>query len=735
MGFLRVMRGTTSQMVLMGRRSAVAGILFAFALVVFIVTALILSALTNVTQNTNALDEQRSLETTSGALATFLDQLGATLNDYAAWDDAAQFVYAKDGAGWIVSNYGDMTVNSELFDTAVVLDDNQGVILAYQNGRPAEWSVGTYFGDSISEMIHRVRSTRDGDTPEATGFVRTRDGIAAAGVALVRRKSGEAQDDSGRRYLLFARHLTEEKVAKLGQTYVVNGLALHTGLATTPYYVDIVNLNGEILGKLTWKSKMPGDISLDEVRPRVLTAIAIAGIFFLVLLIFGFAAIKKLKKDEASAREQLLIDRLSGLYNRPGLFFGLKRLTEKAQEDHSYVNLIYLDLDGFKEVNDSFGHGAGDLLIKAVAAALRVLVPKHAFLARLGGDEFAIALQGPEARIEGRILCDALLELFSEPFMLGDRVAAIGCSIGTSVSKNGDIDGEELLRRADMAMYEAKENGRGRYMAYEAHMDNRREEKNQLEADLKYGIENHEIRVVFQPVVNTLTRRIVGVEALARWSRPGYGPVSPDVFIAAAESSGLIDQLGLFVMRTALQAAKAWPELKVAVNISPMQFRNPAFAGHVLQILEETEVSPSRVMLEMTEGYFIHQPERAGTAIEKLKQIGLSIALDDFGSGFASIGYLRRFGFNRMKIDKSLVEALDEGGRSLEMLTATVALARSLGIPVTAEGIETEDQAAIVQICGCDELQGYLFAKPLEAEQVSVLLAEQDEPVQRLKVS
>jgi EAL domain-containing protein (putative c-di-GMP-specific phosphodiesterase class I) len=240
---------------------------------------------------------------------------------------------------------------------------------------------------------------------------------------------------------------------------------------------------------------------------------------------------------------------------------------------------------------------------------------------------------------------------------------------------------------------------------------------------------------VFQPVVNTLTRRITGVEALARWNRAGYGPVSPDIFIAAAESSGMIDQLGLSVLRKACKEAVAWPQVKLAVNVSPVQFRNPMFASQVQSILVENGISPSRVMLEMTEGYFIRQPERASTAIDKLKQIGVSIALDDFGSGFASIGYLRQFGFNRMKIDKSLVDALDEGGRSLEMLTATVALARSLGIPVTAEGIETEDQASILQLCGCDELQGYLFSKPVQPEQILTLLTEQDAPVRQRKVS
>ncbi|POO54781.1 putative bifunctional diguanylate cyclase/phosphodiesterase [Agrobacterium rosae] len=719
-----------------GRTTAVAGVLSALAIVVAIVTVLILSALGDVAKNANALDDQRSLETTSGALSTYLNQLTATLNDYAAWDDAARFTYAADGLEWIISNYGDMTVNSELFDTAVLIDMNDQILMSYRQGVATDWSLQGYFGDGLAGLIQQARSIPTGQPSEVSGFLRTQDGIAAVGVALVRNKSGLLDvPEAARRYLIFARHLTAEKIEQLAHTYVINGLALQPPDTHPDYFVSIVDPRGQVLGNLTWQSQMPGDISMREVRPRIFAANAISLLFFLALIAIGTAALRKLKSDEASARRELLSDRLTGLYNRPGLFQGLKKCLLRSGEDNSYVNLIYLDLDGFKEINDSFGHGAGDLLIKGVAAALKVLVADGTLLARLGGDEFAIVLQGPDARIESRKLCDDILTLFSEPFMIGDRVAAIGCSIGTAVSKGGDIDGEELLRRADMAMYEAKESGRGRYMAYEPHMDTRREEKNQLEADLKYAIEHDEIKVVFQPVVNTLTRRINGVEALARWNRAGYGPVSPDVFIAAAESSGLIDQLGLAVLRKACHEAVAWPDIKLAVNISPVQFRNPLFAAQVLSILEEHDIAPSRVMLEMTEGYFIHHPERAGAAIEKLKQIGVSIALDDFGSGFASIGYLRRFGFNRMKIDKSLVVALDEGGRSLEMLTATVALARSLGIPVTAEGIETEDQAAILHLCGCDELQGYLFSRPIPAEQILPLLEAQDAPVAQRKVS
>lgn len=717
-----------------GRRTAVGIVLSTFALVLLIVTALVLSALSQVREKANLLDNARSRETTAGALVTFREQLGATLNDYAAWDDAAEYVYAPDRFDWIASNYGDMTVNNDLFDTAVVLDEAGGVRMAYQNGKPVTWAPDAYFAAGLEEMIERVQAMRPGITSQVTGFIKTDDGVAAAGVALVRLKSGALPPvGAERRYLIFARHLKQAMVDKLARNYVIDGLELQYGDAPSANHVDIVNPLGDVLARLVWRSHLPGDVSFHEARPVVFTALGIAGTFFLVLLIIGSATLDRLKADEAAAREEALRDRLSGLSNRAGLFARLNRMVGKARHDRTDIKLLYLDLDGFKEINDSYGHAAGDRLIKGVAAALRVLVPEGAVLARLGGDEFAIAIQGNDVWSEGRKLCLALLELFTEPFSIGERVASIGCSIGTSVSRAGDINGEELLRRADMAMYQAKENGRGRYVSYELKMDALREEKLQLEADLRCAILNDEITVVYQPVVNAATRCITGVEALARWQRPGHGFVPPDIFIAAAETSGLIDRLGLMVLHKACETARQWPSIKLSVNISPVQFRNPAFSGHVADILAATQTPSERLRLEMTEGYFIQHPERAGAAIDKLKQLGLHIALDDFGAGFASVGYLRRFGFDRMKIDRSLVVALEHGGRSLEMLQATVALAKSLDIPVTAEGIETEEQAAILHLCGCDELQGYLFSKPVAAEDITIMVEAQNAPLFALR--
>lgn len=718
---MRLLPSRFRRSVFVGRRSAVTSMLLAFAIVVALVTFFVLTAIDRISDYANKLDDARSRETTTGAIQIFCDQLRATLNDYAAWDDAAEFVYANDRE-WIVSNYGDMTVNSDLFDVAIVMDNKENVLMAYQNGKVATWSPQDYFDTSLWTLFDRASTAGTAGVPEAAGFVETRDGIAAVGVALIRQKSGALDKTvDERRFLVFARHLSAAKVHKLAAAYVIDGLRFEAHDEISPDVVEIRNVHGKVLQRLVWRSRLPGDMSYAEVKPLIYSALVMVGLFFLLLVVSGTNSLRRLEEDEAAARRLAMRDRLSGLLNRAGLFAALDDLVAQGRKRGDDVALLYLDLDGFKEVNDAYGHGTGDRLIRGVAAGLEALVGKGAILARVGGDEFAIVLSSPEIGKTTEILCSRILGFFGEPFEIGERVAIIGTSIGVALSPRGAVDGEELVRRADMAMYAAKENGRGRSEYYRPEMDAERERRNWLEIDLRLAIERSELTVVYQPVVSAKDWTLTGVEALVRWDRKGHGPVPPDVFIPIAESTGLIEQLGLFVLHRACETVRHWPGLTLAVNISPGQFRNPAFTIDVASVFRKTGMEPDRVTLEMTEGYFIQNPERARAAMGKLKQLGVQIALDDFGAGFSSIGYLRQFGFDRMKIDRSLVVGLDEGRHAVEMLQATVALARSLDIPVTAEGVETEAQAVQLNISGCDELQGYLFGMPVEAEQIDAI--------------
>jgi len=417
----------------------------AFALVVFLVTVFILTAVNRITDHTNNLDEQRSRATTSGAVRTFQDQLHATLNDYAAWDDAANFVYAPDGQDWIVSNFGDMTVNSDLFDVAMLLDTHRNVLMAYQDGHPVDWAPGDYFDSSLWTLFDKAQSAGPESVPEAIGFIATSKGVSAIGVALIREKSGAIDvSPENRRYLVFARHLNDEKVAALGETYVIGGLHFVGADEALPNAVEIRNVHGRLLAKLGWTPRKPGDISYLQVRSLVYSAVAMVGLFFLLLLVAGTNTLNRLKADEASARRLAMTDRLSGLLNRTGFFMALDDMVEEGARSGQSVTMLYLDLDGFKEVNDAYGHGTGDTLIRSVAAGLRILVGDGAVLARVGGDEFAIAVLSDDPGRETAMLCERILGFFEEPFTIGERVAVIGTSIGIAISERGSVNGGEL---------------------------------------------------------------------------------------------------------------------------------------------------------------------------------------------------------------------------------------------------------------------------------------------------
>ncbi len=712
----------------LGRHTTVTGVLFSFAVIVAVVTIMVLTALERVSENANVLDDERSRETTVGALKTFEDQLAATLDDYAAWDDAAANVYAPEGMAWTISNYGEMSLNSPLFDMAIVIDDQKKTVMAYQDGLPMQMPVDDFFSPSLWRLLDKVRAPDAGEKPQATGFIKTARGIAAVGIALVRQKSGELDMPDGQhRYLVFARHLDEDKISALGTTYVLNGLRLVPADFTAAYSVEIADPARAVLGKLVWVSRSPGDIGYAQVRPMVIQALGLVGLFFVVLLIIGWMTGRRLKAEENSAREEALRDRLSGLSNRDGLGLAVDRFVEEARQTKRNVLLLYLDLDGFKEVNDSYGHGTGDQLIRAVAAGLDVLIPEDAVLARIGGDEFAIAFLSDAENAAALQLAEQILDFLAEPLEVGRRIVVVGASIGIAMSSLGSIAREELVRRADLAMYKAKEAGRARMTLYDPAMDTDRAQRNALELDLRMAIESGDLTLAYQPLVDAATHEMNGVEALVRWNRPGHGPVSPEVFIPIAETSGLIESLGLFVLRKACETAKQWPELKISVNVSPGQFRNPAFTDYVRYVLKQTDIEASRVTLEITEGYMIQNPQRTRQSIERLKSLGVKVALDDFGSGFSSIGYLRQFGFDRIKIDRSLVTDITGDSRQREMLQATVALARALDIPVTAEGIETEEQAVALRLFGCDSLQGYFFGKPMTADHINDRLQEHRE--------
>lgn len=445
---------------------------------------------------------------------------------------------------------------------------------------------------------------------------------------------------------------------------------------------------------------------------------ALAGIGLLVyaaaiwaLLRFGLAGMARIERLGK-------IDSLTGLPNRRALHADVAR-DARANED---VAVALLDLDGFKTVNDHYGHGIGDQLIRQAASLIAEFCGQDARCYRLGGDEFALVVIGSIAGnvLEG--LSRSLVEQFRSPLSIGDRRIAIGVSVGLARSNGRDgLSSSELLRRADVAMYASKRGGKMRCTWYIEEFDRNREARRDLDNELRMALAREEFRLHYQPLVDAITGEIVAVESLLRWERPDGQPVGPNVFIPVAEESGLINAIGLWVLRRACTDARDWNDLKLSVNVSAAQLRNPEFPVLVGQVLEETGFPAERLELEVTETCLVLDPVVVGRSLDVIRQFGVSISLDDFGTGYASIGFLRQFRFEKLKLDRSLVVDAQEDDGSRAMMISSVSLARAMSMGVTAEGVETEAQADLVRAAGADQIQGWLYYRAMPRDQIDRL--------------
>lgn len=419
-----------------------------------------------------------------------------------------------------------------------------------------------------------------------------------------------------------------------------------------------------------------------------------------------------------------LTDSLSQLPNRRALHQDAQRDGNGGDE----VALALIDLDGFKLVNDHYGHVVGDRLIKECATILRELCGNEARVYRLGGDEFAVLAIGP---IAGNILegiCRKLLSRLTKPIYIDDRAVLVGASVGIARHSYPDaLNSHELLRRTDVAMYVSKRAGKMRCTWFSEEFDQDIEATQKLDMELRHALTNNEFRLHYQPLVDAKSGQVVAVEALLRWDRPDGKSIGPDVFVPIAEESGLINSMGHWVLEQSLQDALDWGDIKLSVNVSAAQLRNPEFPIELGHMLERTGFPAHRLELELTETHLVLDPVVVGRSLDLIRQFGVRIVLDDFGTGYASIGFLRQFHFEKLKIDRSLVvDAIEDGG-SRAMMLASIAVARSLEMDVTAEGVETEGQAMMARAAGCDQIQGWLYHKAMPADEISAHLREQAE--------
>lgn len=435
------------------------------------------------------------------------------------------------------------------------------------------------------------------------------------------------------------------------------------------------------------------------------------------------------KRYEEQLEYQANHDGLTGLPNRNLLTDRIRQAMLMSLRNNYEVAVFFVDLDNFKFINDSLGHDVGDMLLKIAAERLSSCVRSGDTLARQGGDEFIIVISNQSVSDHASLIAEKMLELIAQPFRIREHELVITCSIGISIFPRDGEDVQTLIKNSDVAMYRAKEQGRNTFKYFTGEMNARTLARMTMEKHLRRALEHDEFLVYYQPKVSLSTGRITSMEALVRWQHPEMGLVLPSNFIPLAEETSLIVPIGEWVLRTACAQNRAWQEaglapLTVAVNLSPRQFRQQNIVGLIGQLLLETGLAPRYLELEITESMVMQDVERVTAILKELKNMGTSLAMDDFGTGYSSLGYLRRFPFDKLKIDQSFVRDITSDPDNAAIATTVIAMAHSLHLKVIAEGVETEGQLNYLRSHGCDEMQGYYFSRPVPALEFEQLLHE-----------
>ncbi|MGN6749992.1 MAG: putative bifunctional diguanylate cyclase/phosphodiesterase [Xanthobacteraceae bacterium] len=505
---------------------------------------------------------------------------------------------------------------------------------------------------------------------------------------------------------------------------IVERIAEATTITADDRLIELSDAQGTAIARLVWRPRRPGGAVIMSVVPFV----AIALVAFAMLIVFIMRHLQRTTAAIAAGERQLrhlaLHDPVCGLPNRIYFAERLERAIAEVRGGGMTAAVFYIDLDHFKDVNDTLGHHIGDELILNVTRRLSQIMRDDDLVGRLGGDEFAIIMTCASDNYSLQAIAERILGAICAPFIVSGHALNIGASIGIAIIDSSTQDARDILRYADMALYRAKNEGRNRACIYDAAMDADLSNRKLLEGALRQAIRNQELHVVYQPIVNPSGQRLLGVEALARWIHPIHGEVPPARFIPIAEHSGLIVELGEYILRRACLDGRNWPGLTVSVNVSPLQFRRPDFVEAIERILRETTFEPNRLELELTESTLLGNLESAELSMLRLKGSGVCFALDDFGTGYSSLLYLRRFPFDKLKIDSSFVRSIEKAADAAAIVHAVVSLGRGLGMKVTAEGVETADQHLFLRAAGVHSMQGYRFGKPVTAAGIDDRLAE-----------
>jgi diguanylate cyclase (GGDEF)-like protein len=655
------------------------------------------------------------------------DQRAALPHDQesvAIWDEAVRKVSQNLDRDWADTNLGFWMHDYFRHDVTLVLDRSNRVIYGMRGDKqridqarvPAE--VEPLVGDLRSRIAKGAMAdfaSGKSPNPRAVDLVRFGDHPAIVSVMPFVSDSGKLAVPVGTEALLVSvRYLDGDLLDLVARRHVWQRVRF--GWMNKPTGGEasfaLRRNSGSVLGYFIWRVEKPGFNIITEVLPFLIIAFAVVGAIVNVLLRRLRQSYMELSSRDAQSRQLAFYDPMSGLPNRALFNSSFDTALGGMDKGRGGLALVVLDLVRFGQLNDTFGHPTGDALIREVATRLGEIIGEKDLLARIGGDEFAIVLSdSSEINIEA--FCSRLLARLGRPLELLGNSARIDAIMGVAIAPAHGIDRVELLRKAEIALHRAKDE-RASYRVFDESMDRLARTRQQLEWQLRAALDSGAgLELYYQPIVSARTRTISGLEALVRWNHPSMGLLPPAAFVPIAEESGLIDRLGAFVLERACQDARRWRVNTIAVNVSVVQCRNPAFAEQVFAILDKTGLPAFNLELELTENVFLDAQGASARTVERLRKGGIRIAIDDFGTGYSSLSYLRNFRVDRVKIDRSFIQHIGEEQISTRIVEAITDLAHGLNLHVTAEGVETELQCEKLAEIGCNDLQGYLFFPPL----------------------
>ena len=711
------------------------GVIVAVAIVCIVVAVLSSAQRADVV----AVDHERQMF--SRALSNYGERVLREAESVASSDGAIQHIRQSFDYDWVNQRVGAWLEAYFDHDYVFVFDRSDRMVYSLVDHRPADakWLAASRPG--LAPVIDFMRG-RDQSPPGAIRLnqVNPAENGAHRQTAVIRRLMGRpaviaavvvgpsdsipASIDGVAPILVSVKFIDDGVLSRIAGQLRLNNLRK---LDQDPAPVgdlafDLNDSDGKVIGRFAWTPKQPGA----EIVHNVVPFIAVALIGFALLAAFVLRYMRRtaaaIAAGESRLRHLAMHDPLCGLPNR--IYFGerLEAVIEEVRAGTAPAAVFYIDLDHFKDVNDTLGHHVGDELIRNVTLRLSHTLRGGDLVARLGGDEFAVISSIAGDSEQMMALAQRIIGAICAPYIINGQNIIIGASLGIAMVDNKCGTATDIMRYADMALYRAKNEGRNRACIYDAAMDADLSSRKLLEADLREAIENGRLQLVYQPVVNKSGEKVVGVEALCRWTHPTRGEIPPSEFIAIAEHSGLIIDLGNWVLRRACMDGRAWPDLTIAVNVSSLQFRRIDFVEVVEKILSETRFNPTRLELELTESVLLGNVDTAEAAMVRLKALGVRLALDDFGTGYSSLLYLRRFPFDKLKIDRSFVRSIETASDAAAIVHAIVSLGRGLGMQVTAEGVETADQQLFLRAAGVHSMQGFRFGRPVTVAEISARL-------------